>query len=85
LDAGKNRLSPNHSGENDILSYGHYNKNRRIRSASSISRWSNASEIMYEHYFLQLEEEARSNLVVSYTPLVWFSVEKVHPIGEVTL
>jgi hypothetical protein len=44
-----------------------------------------ASEIMFEHCFDRLEEKTRSKMRVSNTPLVGFSSEKVHPMGELTL
>ncbi|KAD3642299.1 hypothetical protein E3N88_31523 [Mikania micrantha] len=44
-----------------------------------------ASEIMYEHCFNQLDEDIRRTLKTSYTPLIGFAGEKVHPLGEITL
>jgi hypothetical protein len=44
-----------------------------------------ASEILYGHCFLQLEESERASLVASNTPLVGFSGEKVLPLGKITL
>lgn len=44
-----------------------------------------STEIMYEHYFLRLDEDIQQRLITSYTPLIGFSGEQVQPLGETKL